>query len=64
MQSSSEIRRHLGYIIWQRFPPFPSSCRPTRAFYFSIIAIFTVMPSGSLCGGERVYVQKYWVEPP
>ena len=26
-----------------------------RAFYFSIIAIFTVIPSGSLCGGERVY---------
>ena len=26
-----------------------------RAFYFSIIAIFTVISSGSLCGGERVY---------
>ena len=37
---------------------------PPQAYYFSIIAIFTVMPSESLSGGERVYVQKYWVEPP
>ena len=27
--------------------------RPPRAFYFSIIAIFMGIPSGSLCGGER-----------
>ena len=34
-------------------PPFPSSHRPPRAFYFSIIAIFIGIPSGSLCRGER-----------
>ena len=28
--------------------------RVPRAFYFSIIAIFTVIPSGSLCGGESL----------
>ena len=32
---------------------FPSSHRPPRAFYFSIIAIFIGIPSGSLCGEER-----------
>ena len=37
----------------QASPPFPSSHRPPRAFYFSIIAIFIGVPSGSLCGGER-----------
>ena len=34
-------------------PPFLSSHRPPRAFYFSIIAIFIGIPSGSLCRGER-----------
>ena len=29
--------------------------RPPRAFYFSIIAIFTVIPSGSLRGGESYH---------
>ena len=33
-RTSSEIRRHLGYVIWQRPPPFPSSHRPPRAFFF------------------------------
>lgn len=32
----------------------PSSHRPLRAFYFSIIAIFTGIPSRSFCGGESV----------
>ena len=27
--------------------------KEARASYFPIIAIFTVIPSGSLCGGER-----------
>ena len=31
LQSSSEIRRHLESIIWQRLPPFPSS---HRYYYF------------------------------
>ena len=33
----------------ERLPPFPSSHRAPRAFYFSIIAIFTRMPSEGLC---------------
>ena len=37
----------------ERLPPFPSSNRPPRAFFFSVIAIFIGMSSGSLCGGER-----------
>ena len=32
--------------------PFFSSHRPSRAFSFSIVVIFTEIPSGSLCGGE------------
>ena len=32
----------------------PSSHRPPRAFYFSIIAIFIGIPSRSFCGGESV----------
>ena len=32
---------------------FSSSHRPPRAFYFSIIAIFIGIPSGSLCGEDR-----------
>ena len=32
---------------------FSSSHRPPRAFYFSIIAIFIGIHSGSLCGEER-----------
>ena len=35
----------------KRLPPFPSSHRPPRAFYFSIIVV-TGTPRGSLCGGE------------
>ena len=35
----------------ERLPPFPSSHRRPRAFYFSIIAVIGI-PSGSLCGGE------------
>ena len=33
---------------------FPSSHRPSRAFCFSIIAIFIGIPNGSLCGGESL----------
>ena len=32
---------------------FSSSHRPPCAFYFSIIAIFIGIPSGSLCGEDR-----------
>ena len=32
---------------------FPLPIVPPRAFYFSVIAIFIGMSSGSLCGGER-----------
>ena len=34
---------------------FRSSHRPSRAFCFSIIAIFIGIPNGSLCGGERAW---------
>ena len=37
----------------RRSQVFPSSHRPPRAFYFSIIAIFIGIHSGSLCGEER-----------
>ena len=33
-------------------PPFPSSHRPPRGFYFSIIAFFIGILSESLCGGK------------
>ena len=33
---------------------FTSSHRPSRAFCFSIIAIFIGIPNGSLCGGENL----------
>ena len=36
-------------------PRFPSSHRPPRAFYFSIIATFIGIPTGSLCGEERFF---------
>ena len=37
----------------RRSEVFSSSHRPPRAFYFSIIAIFIGIHSGSLCGEER-----------
>ena len=37
----------------RRSEVFSPSHRPPRAFYFSIIAIFIGIPSGSLCGEER-----------
>ena len=37
----------------RRSEVFSSSHRPPRAFYFSIIAIFIRIHSGSLCGEER-----------
>ena len=37
----------------RRSEVFSSSHRPPRAFYFSIIAIFIGIPSGSLCGEDR-----------
>ena len=37
----------------KRSQVFPSSHRPPRAFYFSVIAIFIGIPSGSLCGEDR-----------
>ena len=36
----------------KKLTPFRSSHRPSRAFYFSITAIFIGMPSESLSGGE------------
>ena len=39
----------------KKLPPFPSSHRPPRAFYFSIIAIFIGMSSETLCGGGSLY---------
>ena len=36
------------------FPPFPSSLVPRALSIFFIIAIFIGIPSGSLCGGERM----------
>ena len=36
-------------------PPFPSSHRPPRAFYFSIIATFIGIPKGSLCREEGFF---------
>ena len=44
----------------KRGPLFPSSHRPTRAIYFSIIVIFIGIPSGSLCAGERKYAG-FWI---
>ena len=40
----------------ERPPPFPSSHRPPRAFYFSIIATFTGIPKGSLYGEGRFFL--------
>ena len=34
--------------------PFPSSHRPSRAFYFPIIAIFIGIPGGSLAPQQRI----------
>ena len=39
----------------ERSPPFPSSHRPPRAFYFSIIATFSGIPKGSLYEEERFF---------
>ena len=64
MPPSSSLSRKSGAILnalygrgWQRLPPFLSSHCPPRAFYFSIIAIFIGIPSGSLGGGARVFVK-------
>ena len=40
-------RKKRGLLAFSLFPSSP------RAFYFSIIAIFMGIPSGSLCRGER-----------
>ena len=42
-----------------RLPPFPSSRRPPRAFYFSIITILIGIPSGSLCRGESQWFKTH-----
>ena len=42
----------------RRSEVFPSSHRPLRAFYFSVIAIFIRIPSGSLCGEERFILSR------
>ena len=47
-----ETRRTMGREK-RRSEVFSSSHRPPRAFYFSIIAIFIGIPSGSLCGEDR-----------
>ena len=50
----------------ERLPPFPSSHRFSRAFYFLIFATFVWKPSGRLCRGERCSGMVVWcsrVEP-
>ena len=42
-----------------RLPPFLSSHRPPRAFYFSIIAILIGIPSGSLCREESQWFKTH-----
>ena len=37
-----------------RLFPLPIAPRALSIFFFSIIAIFIEIPSGSLCGGERL----------
>ena len=58
---SSSLLRKSGAILNALYgrgsPIFPYSYRPPRVFYFSIIAIFIGIPSGSLCGGERIFVK-------
>jgi len=41
------------------FPPFRSSLVPRALSIFFIIAIFIGVPSGSLCGGERMRHYRY-----
>ena len=42
---------------------FPSSHRPPRSSYFSIIAIFIEIPSRSLCGGENCCETRAFYSP-
>ena len=51
-REKEETRGTMG-MEKRRSEVFPSSQRPPRAFYFSIIAIFIGIHSGSLCGEER-----------
>ena len=46
-----------------RLPPFSSSHRPPRAFYFSSIAIFVGIPSGSLCGEKSQWFKTHFPRP-
>ena len=51
-REKEDTRRTMGREK-RRSEVFSSSHRPPRAFYFSIIAIFIGIHSGSLCGEER-----------
>ena len=51
-RGKEDTRRTMGREK-RRSEVFSSSHRPPRAFYFSIIAIFIGIPSGSLCGEDR-----------
>ena len=51
-RGKEDTRRTMGREK-RRSQVFSSSHRPPRAFYFSIIAIFIGIHSGSLCGEER-----------
>ena len=51
-RGKEDTRRTMGREK-RRSEVFSSSHRPPRAFYFSIIAIFIGIHSGSLCGEER-----------
>ena len=51
-REKEDTRRTMGREK-RRSEAFSSSHRPPRAFYFSIIAIFIGIHSGSLCGEER-----------
>ena len=61
-REAGEKEKRARGALWEGerpLPPFPSSHRPPRAFYFSIIAIFIGKPSGSLCGGENRWIKYY-----
>ena len=55
-----ERKRERANHVFSRFP----SC-PARFLFFSIIAIFIGIPSGSLCGGEshKIHSKAFWSTP-
>ena len=55
-----ERKRERANHVFSLFP----SC-PARFLFFSIIAIFIGIPSGSLCGGEshKIHSKAFWSTP-